>query len=47
MRGLNGRVFATTFRFDQYGSDPYATRLLDAIIRYANGPNFTPKLKMQ
>jgi len=46
MRVGEGRVFATTFRFDRYGSDPYATHLLDAIIRYAGSTGFTPKLKM-
>ena len=29
-----GRMFVTTFQFDRYGNDPYATALLDAIIRY-------------
>jgi hypothetical protein len=44
MRAGSGKVFVTTFRFDEYGSDPYATRLLDAAIRYISGPNFAPKL---
>jgi hypothetical protein len=44
MRARSGKVFVTTFRFDAYGSDPYATRLLDATIRYIAGPNFAPKL---
>ncbi|HJQ27548.1 MAG TPA: glycoside hydrolase family 2 TIM barrel-domain containing protein [Blastocatellia bacterium] len=42
-----GRAFVTTYRFGEYGSDPYSTRLLDAIIRYASGPQFAPKLKLQ
>ncbi|MEN3335233.1 MAG: hypothetical protein V7641_4598 [Blastocatellia bacterium] len=42
-----GKAFVTTYRFGEYGSDPYATRLLDAIIRYASGPQFAPKLKLQ
>lgn len=32
MRVGEGKAFVTTFRFDAYGSDPYATRLLDAMI---------------
>ena len=47
MRVGEGKVFATTFRFDEYGTDPYATHLLDAIIRYASGQNFAPRLRMQ
>jgi hypothetical protein len=42
-----GKAFVTTYRFGEYGSDPYATHLLDAIIRYASGPQFAPKLKLQ
>lgn len=44
IRAGSGKVLVTTFRFDAYGSDPYATRLLDATIRYIGGPNFAPKL---
>jgi hypothetical protein len=43
----NGKAFVTTYRFSEYGNDPYATHLLDAIIRYASGPQFAPKLKLQ
>ena len=43
MQAGEGKLFATTFRFGEYGSDPYATHLLDAIIRYTNGPGFAPK----
>ncbi|HVG20804.1 MAG TPA: glycoside hydrolase family 2 TIM barrel-domain containing protein [Blastocatellia bacterium] len=42
-----GKLFATTFRFGEYGVDPWATHLLDGIIRHASGPRFSPKLKMQ
>jgi hypothetical protein len=42
-----GRAFLTTFRFEEYGSDPYSTRLLDAIIRYAGSESFAPKLEMK
>lgn len=44
MRAGNGKLFVTTFRFDAYGSDPYATHLLDAMIRYTSGSGFNPKL---
>ena len=47
MRSGKGRVFATTFRFDKYGQDPYATRLLDSIISYANSTRFAPKKEMR
>ncbi|HEX8069013.1 MAG TPA: beta galactosidase jelly roll domain-containing protein [Pyrinomonadaceae bacterium] len=40
----NGRLLVTTFRFDEYGRDPYATHLLDELIRYASGPDMTPTL---
>lgn len=43
----NGKAFVTTYRFAEYGNDPYATHLLDAIIRYAGGAQFAPKLKLQ
>jgi hypothetical protein len=46
MRAGEGRIFATTYRFDAYGPDPYATHLLDAIVRYANGPEFAPKTSL-
>lgn len=39
-----GRMLLTTFRFDDYGRDPYATQLLDALVAYASGPNFEPRL---
>ncbi|HYE64410.1 MAG TPA: hypothetical protein VD966_02435 [Pyrinomonadaceae bacterium] len=45
VRAGAGRAFLTTFRFGEYGSDPYATHLLDAIIRYASGPSFAPRLE--
>jgi hypothetical protein len=40
----NGRVLLTTFRFDEYGRDPYATQLLDSLIAYAGGPDMNPRL---
>ncbi|MCA1556454.1 MAG: hypothetical protein LC747_07165, partial [Acidobacteria bacterium] len=47
MRVGTGRAFLTTFRFDEYGSDPYSTRLLDAIIRHTGSQAFAPKLEMK
>ena len=44
MRVGNGALLLTTFRFDEYGKDPYATHLLDSLIRYVSGPNFRPRL---
>jgi hypothetical protein len=37
-----GKVLATTFRFEAYGSDPYATHLLDAFLLYVQGREFLP-----
>jgi beta-galactosidase/beta-glucuronidase len=44
MKAGEGKLLATTFRFDDYGRDPYATHLLDAMIHYITGQNFAPKL---
>jgi beta-galactosidase/beta-glucuronidase len=44
MRAGTGKLLATTFRFDEYGRDPYATHLLDAMIHYVAGQNFAPVL---
>jgi len=44
MRLGKGAVLVTTFRFDEYGKDAYATHLLDSLIRYVSGSNFRPKL---
>jgi hypothetical protein len=41
-----GRLVVTTFRFDEYGRDPYATQLLDALVRYASGPDCAPKMSL-
>lgn len=43
MRVGHGRLLLTTFRFEDYGKDPYATHLLDSLIRYASGPTFQPR----
>lgn len=42
-----GKLLITTFRFDQYGKDPYATHLLDNMIRYVASPKFAPKLDLK
>jgi hypothetical protein len=44
LRAGNGRALLTTFNFDDYGRDPYATHLLDAMIAYASGPDCAPTL---
>jgi hypothetical protein len=43
----NGKIFATTFRFDAYGADPYATALFDSMVRYVGGATFSPHLSVQ
>jgi len=44
IQAAGGRVFLTTFRFNEYGTDAYATGLLDSIIRYTMSPRFLPKM---
>jgi Glycosyl hydrolases family 2, sugar binding domain/Glycosyl hydrolases family 2 len=44
MRVGRGALLVTTFRFNEYGKDPYATHLLDSLIRYVTAPNFQPRL---
>ena len=46
MNAGKGKLLATTFRFEAYGKDPYATQLLDSIIRYAASPGFMPRLNV-
>ena len=41
----SGAVLVTTFRFDQYGVDPFATALLNALVRYAASPEFRPRME--
>jgi len=45
MKAGAGKMLATTYRFEEYGRDPYATRLLDAMIRHAAAPGFAPRLE--
>ena len=42
MRTSGGKVMLTTFRFEKYGSDRYAMRLFDSLIRYMS-PACQPK----
>jgi hypothetical protein len=42
----NGKIFATTFRFDAYGADPYATSLFDSMVRCVGGSKFSPHLSV-
>lgn len=44
MRVGRGSLILTTFNFDSYGSDPYATHLLDSFLRYINSLEFLPQL---
>jgi hypothetical protein len=44
VRAGAGRMLLTTFRFDDYGRDPYATHLLDALIAYTSSQDFAPRL---
>ena len=46
MQVARGKLLATTFKFDSYGSDPYSTALLDAFIRYARSAEFQPSFNM-
>jgi hypothetical protein len=41
-----GHMIITTYDFSKYGSDAYATRLLDAMIRYVCSAGCEPKLEM-
>jgi len=41
-----GTVLITTFRFEDYGRDPYATTLLDALIAYAISGECEPSLEL-
>jgi hypothetical protein len=43
MRFGKGALLLTTFRFDEYGKDPYATHLFDSLVRYVGGANFKPR----
>ena len=45
-RFTSGRVLLTTFRFEDYGIDPYATALLDALIAYASSQECEPLLEL-
>ena len=46
MQVHSGKLLVTTFRFEHYGSDPYATELLNALISYLSGAAVQPKTRM-
>jgi hypothetical protein len=41
-----GKFLATTFCFEEYGVDAYATHLLNSLIEYAAGSDFAPRLEL-
>jgi hypothetical protein len=41
-----GKLFLTTYRFQFYGSDPYATELLNSILCYMDSPKMQPGFKL-
>jgi hypothetical protein len=41
-----GKLLMTTYHFEQYRIDPYATHLLDALVRYVKSEDFQPRLRM-
>ena len=45
LRAGSGKMLATTFRFHEYGTDGYATALLDAMVQYVASPECDPKLQ--
>jgi hypothetical protein len=45
MRVGEGRLLATTFRFDEYGRDAFATNLLNSMLRYIDSAEFNPTLQ--
>jgi hypothetical protein len=40
-------MLLTTYRFDRYGADPYATELLNSFLCYVAGPEMLPLLKLR
>ncbi len=43
LRAGDGKLLIVTYNFGEYGRDPYATHLLEAMITYVSGPNFVPR----
>lgn len=41
-----GKLLLTTFRFERYGSDPYATELLHSMLSYVESPLMQPRLEL-
>jgi hypothetical protein len=46
MRVGPGKLIITTFRFDRFGVDPYATRLLHSLLRYVSSPQCSPRMQL-
>lgn len=46
VRAGAGKLIVTTYRFEHYGIDPYATNLLDSLITYISTPRCDPKLEI-
>ena len=46
MAAERGRLLLTTFRFDKYGHDAYATVLLDKLIEYVQSTKCKPQLQL-
>jgi hypothetical protein len=42
----NGRLLLTTFKFQQYSVDAYATALLNSVLQYMNSAEFSPRLEL-
>jgi Glycosyl hydrolases family 2, sugar binding domain/Glycosyl hydrolases family 2/Glycosyl hydrolases family 2, TIM barrel domain len=47
MRVRDGKALLTTFRFDRYGQDPYATHLLDRYIQFVASDLIRPGTEYQ
>ena len=41
-----GRLIITTFRFEEYGADAYATALLDALVAYVRSDECAPAMEI-
>jgi hypothetical protein len=43
----DGKALLTTYRFNRYGQDPYATHLLDRYIQFVASDAIRPHLEYQ
>jgi hypothetical protein len=41
-----GKLLITTYRFGKYGKDPYATHLLNTLLRYVSSQDCRPRLQL-